>query len=212
MEDLDLLADVFALADDETPLSTEFQLKGAKFAMLKTMVWSHAGPGTTAAMQTAAHLLRQHGAEVEEIELPPEFDQAPAWHRAVLHSEGRVSFLADYRTDKDKLDQFLVDHVENKHAVTRRQQLDAWDGLAGLRPKIDEIARRYDALVTPSVPDEAPVGQASTGSAVFNSIWTVSFAFLFCCSCLRPGKSRHHCLISRAGESGISVISERSKS
>ncbi|KAH7034606.1 amidase [Microdochium trichocladiopsis] len=174
VEDLDLLANVFAVADDESPdnNSPSFEVKGAKFAMLKTMVWSNAGPGTIAAMEKAAGLLRQHGAEVEEIELPPNFDEAPQWHRTVLHSEGRVSFLPDYQTDKDKLDGFLTGHVDNEHKITRRQQLAAWDGLATLRPKIDEIAGRYAAIVTPSVPDEAPLGQKSTGSACFNSIWT----------------------------------------
>jgi Asp-tRNA(Asn)/Glu-tRNA(Gln) amidotransferase A subunit family amidase len=46
------------------------------------------------------------------------------------------------------------------------------DGIAALKPKIDEIARRYTALIAPSVPDEAPVGIEHTGSAAFNGIWT----------------------------------------
>lgn len=172
VDDLELLADVFALEDDE-PVAP-FAVKGAKFALLKTDMWPQAGPGTVAAMDLGAKLLRDHGAEVEEIELPPEFIEAPEFHRVLLHSEGRVSFLPDYRTSKDKLHPFLCGHVENEHKISRAAQLKAFDGMAALRPKIDEIAGRYAAILTPSVPDVAPVGLYSTGSAAFNSIWTVS--------------------------------------
>lgn len=173
VEDLQLLADVFSLQDDE-PVHEPFEVKGAKFAMLKTKAWPQAGPGTTAAMDLGAKLLRDHGAEVEEIELPAEFDKAAEFHRTLLHSEGRVSFLPEYRTSKKQLHPFLIGHVDNEHKISRAAQLHAFDAMAALRPKIDAIASRYAAIITPSVPDVAPVGLYSTGSASFNSIWTVS--------------------------------------
>ncbi|KAH9894668.1 amidase signature domain-containing protein [Xylariomycetidae sp. FL2044] len=171
VEDLELLADVFALEDDEAP-NDDFSLKGAKFALLKTMVWPQVGKGTQDAMEAGAKLLKKHGAEVEEIELPPDFDNMPEWHRIVLHSDGRPAFLPEYRIAKDKLSSFLVEHVENSTKISRADQLKAFDGMAALRPKIDEIAGKYAAIITPSVPDEAPVGTETTGSAAFNSIWT----------------------------------------
>ncbi|CAJ2500782.1 Uu.00g036350.m01.CDS01 [Anthostomella pinea] len=159
IDDLQLLADVFAIEDDLPP-DNAFTVKGAKFALLNHRL-ATVGPGTAAAMETGAKLLRDHGAEVEEIELPSEFDKMPEWHGIVLHSDGRASFLPEYRVAKDKLDSFLVDHVENS-------------GIASLRPKIDDIASKYAAILTPSVVDEAAVGIESTGSPAFNSIWTVS--------------------------------------
>lgn len=172
VEDLQLLADVFALEDDE-PVQEPFTIQGAKFALLKTSVWPQVGPGTKAAMELGAELLRKHGAEVEEIDLPSEFNAAPELHRIILTSEGRVSFLPEYRTSKDKLDPFLIGHVDNVSKISRADQLKAFDGMAALRPKIDDIAGKYAAIITPSVPDVAPSGLKSTGSAAFNSIWTV---------------------------------------
>ncbi|KAI0127088.1 amidase [Xylariales sp. AK1849] len=171
IEDLQLLADVFSLEDDE-PVQEPFSIKGAKFALLKTLAWPQAGPGTKAAMETGAKLLRDHGAEVDEIELPEEFKDMPHFHDVLLHSEGRVSFLPEYRTAKAQLHEFLVGHVDNVRKISRADQLKAFDGMAALRPKIDEIASKYAAIITPSAPDVAPVGLASTGSAAFNSIWT----------------------------------------
>ncbi|KAI1743253.1 amidase [Xylaria scruposa] len=171
VEDLELMADLFGLEDDQAP-KDHFDVKGAKFAVVKTVVWPEAGPGTVSALGTGAQLLINHGAEVEEIELPAEFDQAPEWHRVLLHSEGRATFFPEYRLAKDKLSPFLAGHVENVNGISRASQLEAYDGLAALRPKIDEIAKKYAAILTPSVVDEAPVGIESTGSPAFNSIWT----------------------------------------
>ncbi|KAI2620539.1 glutamyl-tRNA amidotransferase subunit A [Hypoxylon sp. NC1633] len=170
VEDLQLLADVFALEDDAP--TSDFSVKGSRFAVMKTMVWPLAGPRTVAALDAGAKLLREHGAEVEEIELPSEFDLLPEWHRIVLHSDGRPTFLPEYRVAKDKLSPFLADHVENSCKISRALQLEAFDGIAALRPKIDEIAGRYAAILTPSVVGEAPVGLESTGSPAFNAIWT----------------------------------------
>lgn len=168
------MADLFGLQDDHA-LGDGFEVEGAKFAVVKTPVWSEAGPGTKSASQAGAQLLRSHGAEVEEIQLPPEFNQLPEWYRILLDSEGRVTFLPEYRLAKEKLSPFLADHVENVHRISRAAQLEAYDGIAALRPKMDDIAKKYAAILTPSVVDEAPVGIESTGSPVFNSMWTVSF-------------------------------------
>lgn len=48
-----------------------------------------------------------------------------------------------------------------------------------MRPIMDELASQYSALLTPSAVDEAPRGLDDMGSAVFNTMWTVSFNFFF---------------------------------
>ncbi|KAJ2976970.1 hypothetical protein NUW58_g7952 [Xylaria curta] len=171
IEDLELIADVFGVEDDCAP-ADDFKVEGARFAVVKTPVWPEAGPGTISALEAGARLLRSHGAEVEEIELPPEFDRAPEWHSVLMNSEGRVTFLSEYRLAKEKLSPFLARTVENANGISRAAQLEAYDGIAALRPKIDEIAKKYAAILTPSVVDEAPVGIESTGSPVFNGMWT----------------------------------------
>ncbi|KAI8292569.1 hypothetical protein K4K60_003398 [Colletotrichum sp. SAR11_57] len=171
VEDLQLLADVFALADDETPTET-FDVKGAKIAFLKTMVWPHVGSGTEAALGKAVELLRAHGAEVQEIEFAAELDGLPEWHATVLHSEGRVNFLPEYRVGKEELHEFLVGHVDNVNKISRAAQLEAFDNIGAARPKVDKMLGAFDAVLVPSAVDEAPEGLGSTGSAAFNAPWT----------------------------------------
>ncbi|KAG7413096.1 Glutamyl-tRNA(Gln) amidotransferase subunit A [Fusarium oxysporum f. sp. raphani] len=172
VEDLVLLADVFALQDDEDEDRSFQGIVGARFAICKTSIWPMAGPGTQDALARAADLLRSHGAEVHELELPSAFDDVPEWYRIGLHTEGRTSFLPEYRVGKDQLGQVLIEHVENSDNFTRKTQLMASDKLAAMRPVFDCIASQYAAIITPSVPDEAPVGLESTGSHVFCAMWS----------------------------------------
>ncbi|KAK3367728.1 amidase signature domain-containing protein [Podospora didyma] len=182
VEDLELLADVLALHDDDNDdndTRKEQQkaegVNGMKFALLKNPqdVFPEPGPGSKAAMSKAVVLLVENGAVVEEVDMGcPEFKSLPDWHRCMMATDGQASFLPEYRTHKDKLSDFLVGHVENDGGYTRKARLETLDGTAALRPKVDAVLAGYDALLTPSVPDEAPLGIGSTGSAAFNSIWT----------------------------------------
>ncbi|KAJ4361717.1 hypothetical protein N0V95_001610 [Ascochyta clinopodiicola] len=141
VDDLELLADTFMIHDD-VPAPENFSIKGAKFAFLKTMIWPCAGSGTIAALDKAVALLRAHEAEVEEIFLPDNLNDLPAWHATVLASEGRTSFLPEYTTAKAQLSEKLVGHVENSDRITRKAQLEAFDNIAMARPLVDEILSR----------------------------------------------------------------------
>lgn len=189
VEDLELLADVFALHDDDA--EGPFEIKGAKFGYVKTMQWEgHVQPSTAAAMSRAVDLLKAHGAEVEEIGLPDGLDELPHWHAVVLAGDGRTAFLPEYRAAKDKLHKQLVGHVDNVEVYTHAEYLRAYDSIAAARPRVDAVLSRYAAVLTPSVPGEAPEGIGHTGSPAFNLIWTVSSKFrsLVCISAL-PGTS-----------------------
>lgn len=93
VEDLELLAKVFQLADDEPIPATPFSLQGAKVAFCKSPTWEKAGPGTQKAFEKAQELLKKSGATVKELELPADFKKIKEWHANVLAGEGRSSFL-----------------------------------------------------------------------------------------------------------------------
>ncbi|KAB8234502.1 amidase [Aspergillus alliaceus] len=176
VEDLDLLARAFDLNGDVPVPESPFQVSGTRIAFAKTHVWSLAGKGLVSVWQRAKERLGEKGAVVEEIELPAEFEKCKEWHRVIIEGEGRGAFLGQYLLDKEKLARKIVDMVENRDSVSRKDLLDACDGVARLRPVWDEIASRYDAVVVPSAVDEAPVGLGYTGDASFNSMWTLLHA------------------------------------
>lgn len=91
--DLQLLSNVFRLADDTPIPPSPFQIPGAKIAFTKTHIWPKAGPGLKAAWEKAKALLESKGAVVEELEMPEEFGNITEWHDRVCKGEGRSSFL-----------------------------------------------------------------------------------------------------------------------
>ena len=154
------------MEDDDAVEDRPFEVQGSIIGLCRTQNWAKAGPGTINAMRKAREILEGHGAKVEEIELPKDFTNILEWHSAVLSGEGRTSFLGQYLTDKEKLHQDMIGHVENRKNISRKAQLAAYDECARLRPVWDGIAQKYDVVLTPSVVDEAPVGLESTGDMV----------------------------------------------
>ncbi|KAK5727323.1 hypothetical protein LTR15_003217 [Elasticomyces elasticus] len=139
----------------------------------KTHNWPKAGQGGINAIAKAQKILTTHGAQVEDLELPDEFSQVLDWLADVLVGEGRTSFLGQYLLDKDKLHESIQGYVDNSRKLTHRQLLDAYDNVARLRPVFDELASKYDVIITPSVVDEAPLGLEHTGDMSFCSTWTI---------------------------------------
>lgn len=166
VEDLELLSDFFNIRDDGAPPSKPFTLKGATFGFCKSAYWPSAGAGTRKAMQTAKSILEKHGAIVEDVELPNDFDKVLGWHAAVSAREGQASFLGQLMTDRTHLHDNIIGYGENRGNVSRKDQLEAYDECARLRPVLDAIASKYDAIVTPSVVDEAPTDVGNTGDMV----------------------------------------------
>ena len=176
--DLEMLADVFGVVRDvEGNGFKGLGVKGLKVGVIRTGVWHLAGPGTITAMEKGANLLSAHGASITTLNLPSSFDPLPLWNRALLHTDGQATFLADSRVAPDKLHPTLAVYVD-KPQYGRREQLDAQDGIARLRPEFDRIAGEFHVLLTPSVVDEAPVGLGFTGEQGLCSMWTVSQLFI----------------------------------
>jgi amidase len=175
LDDLELLANVFALSDDEAPGAVpDPSIEDCTIGILKTAAWSKAGPGTVAAIQLARGILKKSGVTVTDLELPHDFDRMPDFHEQIVAGDSRASFLAEYSAHRQDLDHKLVELVENTGGMSWRDHLRAKDEVAALRSAFDRVASEYTVVLTPSAVDEATVGLEYTGSPAFNSMWTVS--------------------------------------
>ncbi len=177
LEDLQLVADVFALEDDESP--TNVLLEPISVALVKTPMWPRAGPGTVAAMEKAAGILRDNGVDVHEVSLPKELGDLQTLkevQEVIMSGEARAAFLREYMVDKAQLDPEIAALVENSGKYSRKQMIQALDSYAAMRPIADWFAGGYAAIITPSAVDEAPLGLDDMGSPAFNTLWTVSIS------------------------------------
>lgn len=173
VRDLRLLADVFALKDDEAP--EEKPLAEIRVAIVKSPLWHLAGPGTKAAMKKAANILKLQSVIVEDVSFPLNYNDGAKlkhWFRLIVDGEAQSAFLKEYRMDKEIIAQDIPRLVENRMKYTKKERLEAIDSFARMRPMMDAIAAKYDAILTPSVPDIAPVGLDWMGDPSFNLLWT----------------------------------------
>ncbi|UQC84340.1 amidase [Colletotrichum lupini] len=175
VEDLKILADVFGIEDDEP--ARDMLLGEMSIALMKTPMWPTAGPGTISAIEAVTVILRERGIKVEEVSFPPEIsdpEELDRLQQVITQAEARISFLREYRIDKDNLAPEICEIVENTARITHKEREQASDRYSHIRRIISDLARGYTVILTPSAEDEAPVGLGDMGRATFNTIWTVS--------------------------------------
>ncbi|RTE78643.1 hypothetical protein BHE90_006877 [Fusarium euwallaceae] len=173
VEDLQLLADAFALQDDEPP--RDIPLDEISVALIETPMWSSAGPGTVSAMKQAATILQKNNVKVEKVSLPPEVADVETLsriQRTIINGEALVSFLREYRVDKENLATEICDMVENTSNITHKEMMEAYDAYSNMRDMVNKLAENYTVILTPSAEDEAPLGLGDMGNPTFNTLWT----------------------------------------
>ncbi|RSL66281.1 hypothetical protein CEP54_003789 [Fusarium duplospermum] len=173
IEDLQLLADAFALQDDEPP--RDIPLDEISVSLIETPMWSSAGPGTVLAMKKAVIILQKNNVKVEKVSLPPEVADIKALSRiqkVIIHGEAQVSFLREYRVDKANLAAEIRDMVENTPNITHKEVTEAYETYSRMREMVNKLAGSYTVILTPSAEDEAPLGLGDMGSPTFNTLWT----------------------------------------
>jgi Asp-tRNA(Asn)/Glu-tRNA(Gln) amidotransferase A subunit family amidase len=170
--DLQLVSGAFRLPglDDAKPVA----LKGLKVGLCRTPHWEEITESGSAALFEAARRLEAAGAIVTELDLPAKFDRMTEAQLVLMRGEGGIAFLPNYLGDLPLLNQAHRDMVENSFHVTPEQMVWADDHAAECRREFDALfGRDLDIVLTPASSGEAPEGLDSTGTRVFNSMWTL---------------------------------------
>jgi len=174
VDDLALVADVFALEDAEPRPAKP--LSEMRIAVCRTPWWEAATATVREGLASAGRALAGAGAEVSDLDLPGEFAGLRDAQMAVMMGEGKAALLNEYRAHPDKLDRAYIDVIEGSWSVRPARLRDALDLGARCRIAFDELAAGYDAVLTPSAADEAPLFGRGTGDAAFNQAWSILHA------------------------------------
>lgn len=172
--DLAMMCDVYAIQDDET--ARPVTLPGSKIAICQSPAWKHAASETRSALEKGAMLLKNAGAKTVDLSLPDHFDKLLDEQVIIQNSEGRASFLSEYRVHREGLHPELQSRVENQDKLTRSALRDAYNHVSRCRIEFEEICKDFDAVLTPSAPGIAPAGFKSTGWDIFNRTWSMLHA------------------------------------
>ncbi|WP_322890500.1 MULTISPECIES: amidase [unclassified Yoonia] len=134
-------------------------------------------PGDTApsedmalAMQELAGLL---GENAFALILPQLFDEASEIRERINFAEMAKCYYAYERRGRHQLSDLTLAAIDAGKAVLARDYIAALDWPKLLNAALDEIFDRCDAIICPATPTSAPAGLSSTGSAVYNGLWTL---------------------------------------
>jgi Asp-tRNA(Asn)/Glu-tRNA(Gln) amidotransferase A subunit family amidase len=139
------------------------------FAFVKTPVWDQAEDDTRDGF---AELVDALGDRCDEVELPELFDDAVRWHRTILYADLAKNLGQLYDDGRDTLSDLLRGMIEEGQSCLAVDYNRAVDMIDILNTGLEQIFDRYDAILTPAAPGEAPAGLESTGSPIFCSLWT----------------------------------------
>jgi amidase len=146
----------------------------ARIALCRTPYWEQAEPAARAALANAAARLSAAGADVIERALPPRCARLSDAGMTILVREARQGLAHELRISRQRVSPDLKDLLARDDAADTAPY-DAARALAiECRVLVEnQVFSECDAILTPSAPGEAPLGLTSTGSPIFNHLWTL---------------------------------------
>lgn len=140
-------------------------------AFIKTPAWS--GIESDCA-EGFSELTEALGNQCDEVEMPAIFSEGAIAHRRIMLAEIAHNLRHYYERDAAQLAPETRTAIEEGRLITAVEYLAALDWRNTLYAGMEEIFQRYDAIITPAAAGEAPTGLHSTGSAAFNTLWSLT--------------------------------------
>ncbi|HLN11345.1 MAG TPA: amidase [Xanthobacteraceae bacterium] len=144
-----------------------------RIGLARTHVWAEASAAMRDAVETAARAARTAGSILGDVVLPPVLDDAHRAHATIQEYEVYRALAFEYDRFGAKLSKELRELLDAAAAVTP----EAYDAARRItkraRQALADMMTDVDVLLTPSAPGAAPAGLGSTGSHVFNRLWTL---------------------------------------
>lgn len=139
-------------------------------AFVRTPSWPDADDTTRAAFEALAASL---GDACREEALSPRFADAIPAHTAIAFAGIARHCDPYYDRGREQLSDPMRRTIEAGREVKAVDYLAALDLRETLYAELDDILERYDAILTPAAPGEAPVGLGSTGNPAFSTLWSL---------------------------------------
>lgn len=144
-----------------------------RVGVCRTPRWNDADAPTHAALERVASRLAAAGARVVDFELPAGSARLFDDQDKIMGYEAARALAWEYTNHRGKISDSLLARLDAGWQLPRATY-DAARVLAReCRRALADQMRDYDFLLTPSAPGEAPHGFTTTGSSLFNRVWTL---------------------------------------
>ncbi|MXN63478.1 amidase [Stappia sp. GBMRC 2046] len=142
-------------------------------AVVHSHLWKEASGEMRQAVETAARLAEKAGAKVSTVELPGIFSDAFAAHQVIQDYEAALALGFEFDRHNVSLSQVLRETLAAGREIPPDNYDIAQDTARKARQNLAGLFKEFDVILTPSAPGAAPSGLGSTGSSIFNRLWTL---------------------------------------
>jgi len=140
---------------------------------VRTPVWHLASEAQRTRFTLDLAILRESGAVIEEVELPPSFNDAHRVQRTIMLYEAAACSREVRKTYADQLSELLRKALEEGDRISGTEYDRALKKREALERDFSRFLDDFDAAVTPPAPGEAPASRDTTGDPSFCTIWTL---------------------------------------
>jgi amidase len=178
--DIELVAKTLGVFRNQIPDLTYTTLKQCQFGFLVGELDHLASEGVKLVWEKAKLALSNAGAVVEDVDFGEEFK---GWEGVdgklgrIMNSVADISTFKDYMVNRGQLPESILQAAEN--GVPRQETVRMYDQLAALRPRFDELAGQYDAIITLSTLVEPPK-MSENDVPDFGALWSCLHAPTLC--------------------------------
>jgi aspartyl-tRNA(Asn)/glutamyl-tRNA(Gln) amidotransferase subunit A len=173
VEDAALMLGVFAKVGEPQGLKPSGDIAPPRLGLLRGFFEEHADEEVWNGFVDAVERLKDAGAEVAEIPLPPSFGVVHVAHRLIMASEAASVHQDNFRTRRDEYCVGIRGLVSSGLLVPASAYVRAQRIRGRYIREADAALKSVDCLVTPSAPTPALLGLDSTGDPAFNAPWSL---------------------------------------
>lgn len=148
-----------------------------RIGLCRTPQWNEASPAAQAALEEAARVLAAAGATLVPFDLPPAlFSDWLSVHRRIANFESARNFAHERHRHRNLLSPALGEgRIRDGEATPLDAYVAAQRSSEAMRGWAEEAFGGLDAVITLAAEGDAPLGIGATGSATFNSLWTMLY-------------------------------------
>jgi len=171
------------------------------FGVPESYPWTAPSDNAVAVLDIAIRAIERAGGCVRAVRFEPWMAELIHSHATIQGFEAFQTLGYEYDRHRERLSPMLRDFLDRAAEIAPRQHREALAfAQRAVHASLPALFVGIDAVLTPSAPDEAPVGLASTGDPAFNRNWT-----LLGTPCVSiPGLKG-----ARGGHVGVQVIGPR---
>ena len=145
-----------------------------RLAVVRTPKWSVASEAQRANFTEAVANLKDAGALVRDVPLPPAFNEAWNVVGAIMDYDAARGFASLESRHRLQMSRPLTELLDRGKAIAPEQHAKNLARRDEYRRWLDGLYDGCDAIVTIPAVGEAPEGLANTGDAVFCSLWSLA--------------------------------------